>query len=59
MKNRTLSALAVLAAGVLVTSCSAPAPKGPVKPRIALVLKTLNSPFFIEMQTGAKAAAPK
>ena len=59
MKNRTLSALAVLAAGVLVTSCSAPAPKGPVKPRIALVLKTLNSPFFIEMQTGAKAAADR
>jgi ribose transport system substrate-binding protein len=27
------------------------------KPRIALVLKTLNSPFFIEMQKGATAAA--
>jgi ribose transport system substrate-binding protein len=29
------------------------------KPRIALVLKTLNSPFFIDMQKGAEEAALK
>ena len=27
------------------------------RPRVALVLKTLNSPFFIEMQRGAEEAA--
>jgi ribose transport system substrate-binding protein len=29
------------------------------RPRIALVLKTLNSPFFIEMQRGAQEAADR
>ncbi len=29
------------------------------KPAIALVMKTLNNPFFIDMQSGAKAAAEK
>ena len=29
------------------------------KPRIALVLKTLNSPFFNDMQRGAQAAASR
>ncbi len=50
-----------IAAGGLLASCSAPAPQpgAPAKPRVALVLKTLNSPFFIEMQTGAKAAADR
>src|SRR5258706_16089773 len=28
-------------------------------PRIALVLKTLNSPFFIDMQKGAQEAAAR
>ena len=31
----------------------------PARPRIALVLKTLNSPFFIDMQKGAEAAAAR
>ena len=31
----------------------------PGKPRVALVLKTLNSPFFIDMQKGAEEAAKK
>ncbi len=34
-------------------------PKATGKPRIALVLKTLNSPFFIDMQRGAEEAARK
>jgi ribose transport system substrate-binding protein len=29
----------------------------PARPRIALVMKTLNSPFFLDMQRGAQAAA--
>lgn len=42
-----------------LASCAAPKPANtsPAKPRVALVLKTLNSPFFIEMQKGAVAAA--
>jgi len=61
MKNRNLPTVAVLAAASLLASCSAPPPQNaaPAKPRVALVLKTLNSPFFIEMQTGAKAAADR
>ena len=62
MKNRKLVALTTLACASLLASCGAPPPPaatGPAKPRMALVLKTLNSPFFIEMQNGAKAAADK
>lgn len=59
MNKRHFSTLVVLAASTFLASCSAPPPPGPVKPRVALVLKTLNSPFFIEMQTGAKAAAER
>ena len=33
------------------------APSEAGRPRVALVLKTLNSPFFIDMQRGAQAAA--
>jgi ribose transport system substrate-binding protein len=53
---------ALLTAAVTFAACSSQAPQtssGPAKPRVALVLKTLNSPFFIEMQTGAKAAADR
>ena len=61
MKNRNLPSLAILAACGFAFSCSAPPPpkSGPVRPRVALVLKTLNSPFFIDMQKGAQAAADR
>lgn len=61
MKNRNLKALAITVVASLFASCSAPPVQNaaPAKPRVALVLKTLNSPFFIEMQTGAKAAADR
>ena len=61
MKKPSLLILALLAVCGLLTACSAPPPPtaAPAKPRMALVLKTLNSPFFIEMQTGAKAAADR
>jgi ribose transport system substrate-binding protein len=44
-----------------LAGCAAPPPKNdaPARPRVALVLKTLNSPFFIDMQKGATAAADK
>ena len=43
------------------SACTTPpaATTAPAKPRVALVLKTLNSPFFIDMQKGALAAAEK
>lgn len=61
MMNRNLLSVSALAATFALVSCSAPAPasKAPARPKIALVLKTLNSPFFIEMQIGAQAAADK
>jgi len=51
----------ILPAVLLTMACGAPAPQStaPAKPRVALVLKTLNSPFFIDMQKGAQAAADK
>jgi ribose transport system substrate-binding protein len=49
---------ASLLAGVLaLAACQRGAPPATAKPRVALVLKTLNSPFFIDMQKGAQAAA--
>jgi ribose transport system substrate-binding protein len=35
------------------------APSNPAQPTIAFVMKTLNNPFFIEMQKGAEEAAKK
>jgi ribose transport system substrate-binding protein len=50
-------ALAALAALAFAGGCQRGAPPADARPRIALVLKTLNSPFFIEMQRGAEEAA--
>jgi ribose transport system substrate-binding protein len=47
----------VAAAGLL--ACNRGEPSGESRPRVALVLKTLNSPFFIEMQRGAEEAAKR
>ena len=61
MKNqRRLTGIISVALMTLV-SCGAPPPQNaaPAKTRVALVLKTLNSPFFIDMQKGAQAAADK
>lgn len=63
------AALALLA-GLSLAACTQPAPApGPApggtagaaaaRPRIAFVLKTLNNPFFIEMQKGAREAAER
>jgi ribose transport system substrate-binding protein len=40
-------------------SCNRGNPADSAKPTIALVLKTLNNPFFIDMQKGAQEAAQK
>ncbi len=48
-----------LAALLALGACQRGAPPATAKPRVALVLKTLNSPFFIDMQKGAVAAAEK
>jgi ribose transport system substrate-binding protein len=50
-----VSAVALTAAG----ACNRDSGTADGRPRIALVLKTLNSPFFIEMQRGAKEAADR
>jgi ribose transport system substrate-binding protein len=53
----------ILCGLALSVACNRPEPAqegGPAaKPTVALVLKTLNSPFFIEMQRGAQAEADK
>ena len=43
----------------LTSSCNRGAPTSDAKPRVALVLKTLNNPFFIDMQRGAEEAAQR
>lgn len=61
MRLHSIRRLAVLAAAAAATwACGAreaPEPGKPAAPRVALVLKTLNSPFFLEMQRGAQEAA--
>jgi ribose transport system substrate-binding protein len=56
--NRTRRGLLLGASAVLLLSCGRDAPEGG-RPRIALVVKTLNSPFFIDMQKGAQEAASR
>ena len=57
-KVMVVGACALAAAG-----CNRPqepqAGDAPAKPTVALVLKTLNSPFFIAMQQGAQAEADR
>jgi ribose transport system substrate-binding protein len=56
--NQAAAALALL--GLSLAACQrGEAPGSAGKPRVALVLKTLNSPFFIDMQKGAVEAAGK
>src|SRR5262249_15306188 len=56
MKRLTLIALAVS----LTLSCNrTPATGGGGKPTVALVLKTLNHPFFVDMRRGAQEAADR
>ena len=56
---RKLSALLVLACLVVSVSCNREAPAGDDKKTVALVLKTLNHPFFVDMRRGAQEAADR
>ncbi|MES2523683.1 MAG: substrate-binding domain-containing protein [Gemmatimonadota bacterium] len=55
--QRFLSASALLCATLLPASACNRAADAGAKPVVALVLKTLNNPFFVDMEAGAKAAA--
>ena len=57
---KTRSALIVIAA-VAAMSCNrgGPLAGAPGKPTIALVLKTLNHPYFVDMRRGAQEAADR
>jgi len=66
MTNRKLTTLVVATAfavacnrGTTTTTTTSGQQQQPAGPRIALVLKTLNSPFFIDMQKGAQDAATR
>jgi len=49
----------VLAAALTSVSCNRAAPAATDKPTVALVLKTLNHPFFVDMRRGAQEAADR
>jgi ribose transport system substrate-binding protein len=57
---RTLRFLVIAALVVGAISCNRPAPDAAdAKPTVALVLKTLNHPFFVDMRRGAQEAADR
>jgi ribose transport system substrate-binding protein len=57
--RRRLAALVVLVVLSAATACNRGETGTSARPRVGLVLKTLNSPFFIEMQRGADEAAKR
>jgi ribose transport system substrate-binding protein len=57
MRNLTL--FLVLSTAVASISCNRAAPAPGDKPTVALVLKTLNHPFFVDMRRGAQEAADR
>jgi ribose transport system substrate-binding protein len=63
MKIARRTAISTLGTILALAGCTKPAPEtgsaAKAKPRVALVLKTLNNPFFIEMERGAKEAADR
>jgi ribose transport system substrate-binding protein len=54
---RTPLILFALALSVLAASCNRDTPSGDERKTVALVLKTLNHPFFVDMRRGAEDAA--
>ncbi len=57
MRTFNIAIVVVVAAAAL--SCNRGAPEGSDKPTVALVLKTLNHPFFVDMRRGAQEAADR
>jgi ribose transport system substrate-binding protein len=56
--HRSITYLAVAALVPLAGACNRDTSTGTTgRPRVALVMKTLNNPFFIDMQRGAEKAA--
>src|SRR5712671_7799648 len=60
MKN-TLALIFAVAAAAVSASCNrgGPATSKSDRPTVALVLKTLNHPFFVDMRRGAQEAADR
>ena len=56
---RTLTVVVVTVLATVSWSCNRAVPTGDAKPKVALVLKTLNHPFFVEMRRGAQEAADR
>jgi ribose transport system substrate-binding protein len=61
MKTQRPASFVTALLGLVLAGCTKPAPDSaaPARPRVALVLKTLNNPFFIDMQKGAQQAAAR
>ena len=57
MRKSTVLLVAALAASL--PACNRAAPETTDKPKVALVLKTLNHPFFVDMRRGAQDAADR
>ncbi|HEX6162894.1 MAG TPA: sugar ABC transporter substrate-binding protein [Vicinamibacterales bacterium] len=57
MRNYTV--LFLIALAVAGASCNREAPQSDGKKTVALVLKTLNHPFFVDMRRGAQEAADR
>ena len=56
---RNLTTLFVVALALVAPSCNRETPRADDKKRVALVLKTLNHPFFVDMRRGAQDAADR
>jgi ribose transport system substrate-binding protein len=56
---RTLTATLVLVLAVLAPACNRETPAADDRKTVALVLKTLNHPFFVDMRRGAQEAADR
>jgi ribose transport system substrate-binding protein len=56
---RKLILFVVLCSALAPVSCNRAAPAATDKPTVALVLKTLNHPFFVDMRRGAQEAADR
>jgi ribose transport system substrate-binding protein len=56
---RTFTALLTAAALTMSLSCNRPPLETVGKPNIAMVVKTLNHPFFVDMRRGAQEAADR